>query len=1087
MTGSYSPDKPGRYDFTAIEAKWQRYWEEQQTFRARNPNEPGAEREKPKFYILDMFPYPSGAGLHVGHPLGYCATDIISRYKRMRGFNVLHPMGFDAVGLPAEQYALETNIHPATTTQKNIEMYRRQLRMFGFSYDWSREFSTTDPKYYRHTQWMFARMFESWYDAEGSWTDGAGRESRGRARPIRELLAELESGRWGVDASLNIVRAKSSPGRRDWHALSPQEQRKALDQHRLAFLGEVPVNWCPGLGTVLANEEVDNDGRSERGGFKVYRRPLKQWMLRITFYAERLLSDLDELDWPEPIKLMQRNWIGKSEGAEVVFPLNRHEGTLARSHEVEGTKGQRDGGTGRVAQGFNPGGLEFDSPTSGAPGMGHPSRLVNERIRVYTTRPDTLYGATYIVLAPEHPLVETITTADHREAIRRYVERAMRLTEVDRTAESKEKTGEFTGSFAFNPVTGESIPIWVADYVLMGYGTGAIMAVPGSDERDFAFACKFNLPIVAVVRPTESWIERRLSEMTESMDAAAEAGFDEVVANFPELRTEIDVRRERADGLANRTLHVLREKVGLSALCDHYVRHPQAWRAPYCEEGVAVNSPRQSRDRKGAVPTSGTKARRHEDTKELFDNSCNLNGLRTPEAKEKITQWLELTGLGRRTVNFKLRDWLFSRQRYWGEPFPVLHGEDGETILVPDDELPVQLPPMADFKPTPVADEDHSVPEPPLARAKEWVNVIRGGKRYRRDLNTMPNWAGSCWYYLRFADPHNDGQFCDPAAEKAWLPVDLYVGGAEHAVLHLLYARFWHKVLFDLGYLSTPEPFRKLFNQGKIQGFAFRDRRGMVVGPDAAEERGENDFVLKSSGEPVTRVIAKMSKSLKNVVNPDEIIAEVGADTFRLYEMYMGPLESDKPWNTRDVPGLFKLVQRIWRLVIDEETDAVSSKLRDVEPDDSALRALHKLIRRVTEDIEQIKLNTAIAAIFDFVNDMTPREIRPRRLIEKLVLVVAPFVPHLAEELWQRLGHTKSLAHEPWPEFEPKFARDETVEIAVQISGKPKAKVIVPADADEAALEAAARSDAKVTEALAGKSVRKVIVVKGRLVNFVAN
>jgi len=604
MTQAVTERKPGRYDFTAIESKWQRHWEQHQTFHCANPSDPLCNTGKPKFYILDMFPYPSGAGLHVGHPLGYCATDIVTRYKRMCGFNVLHPMGFDSFGLPAEQYAIETGVHPAVTTQTNIERYRQQLRMFGFSYDWSRELATSDPKFYRFTQWMFLQMFESWFDEEVRFVGPDGKENIGRARPIKELVAELQAGRWSVSAKLDIVRAAPRGENRAWSALSIAEQRKVLDRQRLAFLDEVAVNWCPALGTVLANEEVDNDGRSERGGHMVYRRPLKQWMLRITRYAERLLADLSDLDWPEAIKLMQRNWVGRSTGAEVTFPLVDRAG---------------DG------------------------------------IRIYTTRPDTLFGATYMVLAPEHPLVAGITTTPQRAAVDAYVAAARNRSDLERTAEAKDKTGVFTGAFATNPVTGWRIPIWVADYVLMGYGTGAIMAVPGSDERDFAFAVKFDLPIVAVVQPTPEWIDARLQSMTANLDAVAARGFTDVQQAFPELRAEVEAKRTNSAHLAEKTVRTLHARVGVEQLIAHYIRQPKSWGAAYCEEGIAVNSPGESST--------------HSDHTAV----CDLNGLPTAEAKAKMIAWLEEKGIGRGTINYKLRDWIFSRQKYWGEPFPILH------------------------------------------------------------------------------------------------------------------------------------------------------------------------------------------------------------------------------------------------------------------------------------------------------------------------------------------------------------------------------------------------------------------------------
>lgn len=1045
-------EKKGKYDFAAIEARWQRYWEERQTFRTTNPDPASGAPLRPKFYVLDMFPYPSGAGLHVGHPLGYCATDIIARYKRMRGFNVLHPMGFDAFGLPAEQYAIETNVHPAVTTRKNIEMYRRQLKMFGFSYDWSREISTCEPDYYKWTQWMFARMFESWYDETCRWTTPDGVSSVGRARPIRELVAELEAGKMVIDTHGGLVRVASGSnpqssqnmahsGTRPWSTLSDAEKRRVLDSQRLAYMDEIPVNWCPALGTVLSNEEVDSEGRSERGGHPVFRRPLKQWMLRITRYAERLLADLDGLDWPEPIKLMQRNWVGKSTGAEVVFPL------ASKWSIADGRWAHAD-------------------DSSLAPALSAVEAKM-DAIRIFTTRPDTLFGATYIVLAPEHPMVGRLTLPQKKSEVERYVETARNKSDLARTAEAKEKTGVFTGSYAINPVNGQRIPIWVADYVLMGYGTGAIMAVPGSDTRDFEFACAFDLPIVAVVQPTLEWMAEQVEQQAARADAFARAGFERLEAEVPELAETIKAQREAAAGLSEKTVAIFNEPGAMHRLIEHYVKHPRSWRAAFTEEGVAVNSPCDGPH----APVPG--------------GICNLNGLTTQAAKVKITEWLEDTGLGKARVNYKLRDWLFSRQRYWGEPFPVLHSETGETIAVSDEELPVSLPEMEDFRPTVSSADVESVPAPPLSRARKWMTVSGNGRTYRRDANTMPQWAGSCWYYLRFLDPHNQGQFCSPNAENYWMPVDLYVGGAEHAVLHLLYARFWHKVLFDLGHVSTREPFQKLFNQGMIQGFAFRDKRGLIVGPDAVQERGENEFVTKESGEPVTRIVAKMSKSLKNVVNPDEIITEYGADTFRLYEMYMGPLDASKPWNTRDVPGLFKLCQRIWRLFINEETGGLSAALTDDAPDAESLRALHKLINKVTVEVEQLKFNTAIAAIFDFVNLMTPRERRSRTVLEPFVLVIAPFAPHLAEELWSRLGHADSLAYAPWPTYDEALARDEQIEIAVQVLGKVKSRVMVPADADEPAMEKAALADEKARAAMAGKTAKKVIVVKGRLVNII--
>ena len=1042
MSNTATSRKPGRYDPTTIEARWQAHWAEQRTFHVSNPGDPGFDASKPKYYILDMFPYPSGSGLHVGHPVGYCATDIIARYKRMRGFNVLHPIGFDAFGLPAEQYAIEHNVHPATTTKKNIDRYREQLKMFGFSYDWDREVATCDASYYKFTQWIFLQLFDSWYDDEVCWTDNHGHQTIGRARPIAELIAALEADEWGVSADGNIVRGSTGSDRRAWSDLSTSQQHSFIDRHRLAYLDEIPVNWCPALGTVLANEEVTNEGLSDRGNHPVFRRPLRQWMLRITNYADRLIQDLGDVDWPEPIKIMQRHWIGKSSGAEVVFPLAAH-WSIADGKWICRERG-----------------------TPAADALSYTT--FPNAIRVYTTRPDTLFGATYMVLAPEHELVGRITTADHQDQVQAYVKASCHRSDLDRTADTKEKTGVFTGAYAINPVTGKPIPIWIADYVLMGYGTGAIMAVPGSDTRDFEFAVKFDLPIVCVVKPTTEWIDQRLAEMEPKIDESAKAGFDEIAGAFPDYSDEIAQTRERSANLGAKTMSVLRERVGAERLTEHYVRSPKTWGAAFIEPATAVNSP--AKDATLDVP-GGT---------------CVLNELSTSEAKVRITAWLEQNGVGRGAVNYKIRDWIFSRQKYWGEPFPVLHDESGRTIRVGDDELPVELPPMDDFKPTAVAHDAEKLPEPPLGRAKEWVNVERNGKKYKRDLNTMPQWAGSCWYYLRFIDPGNDERFSNAEAERYWMPIDLYVGGAEHAVLHLLYARFWHKVLFDLGHVSTREPFGKLYNQGMIQSFAFRDQRGIVVGPDKVEECGDDQYVLKEDGASVTKVVAKMSKALKNVVTPDEIIADWGTDTFRLYEMYMGPLDTSKPWNTRDVPGLHKLCQRIWRLVVDEETNQLSTALTDDAPDADTIRALHQVLKRVTEDLEQLKLNTAIAALFDFVNHMTPCKERPRSVIEPFVLVLSPFAPHLGEELWRRLGHDTTLCFEPWPMFDEALTRHDEVEVAVQINGKLKGRVMVSADADEETIQTAALADEKIVNDLQGKTIRKVIVVKGRLVNVVA-
>ncbi|MBA4188899.1 MAG: leucine--tRNA ligase [Planctomycetaceae bacterium] len=860
------------YNPADVERRWQQFWETNKTFRTPDPDSPEVAG-KPKSYILDMFPYPSGAGLHVGHPEGYTATDILSRFKRMRGFHVLHPMGWDAYGLPAEQYAVEKNVHPRITTQENIKTFRRQIKSLGFSYDWDREVDTTDPSYFKWTQWIFLTIFDTWYDPE---------QKKGRA--ISELPIPADVAARG-DAAV----------------------RKYQDSFRLAYQAEVPVNWCPALGTVLANEEVI-DGKSERGNHPVERRPLKQWLMRITAYAERLLDDLAPLDWSESIKLMQRNWIGKSEGAEVVFAL-----ASGASH-----------GTG------------------------------SETITVFTTRPDTLFGATYMVLSPEHALVERITTPEQKAAVKAYQEGASRKSDFERTELAKTKTGVFTGAFAVNPVNGEKVPIWIADYVLATYGTGAIMAVPAHDERDFEFAKQFGLPIVPVVKPTEEWLKKTGSTLTE-----------------------------------------LKE--------------------PYCEEGVAVNS-------------------------------GILDGLPTAEAKAKITAWLEERSIGERRVNYKLRDWLFSRQRYWGEPFPVLHGPDGEIVPLTLKDLPLIPPELADFKPT-------GTPEGPLSKATDWVNVEINGKKYKRETNTMPQWAGSCWYFLRYIDPHNDQAFADPAKLKHWLPVDMYIGGAEHAVLHLLYSRFWHKVLFDRGYLPCTEPFQRLVNQGMILG--------------------ENN--------------EKMSKARGNVVNPDDVVKEYGADSLRLYEMFMGPLEAVKPWNTASIAGVYKFLGRAWRLIVDDitETMMLHPSVREVEPDRDTLRVLHHTIQKVTEDTESLRFNTAISTMMEFVNHMTKLEVKPRSVLEPFVLLLAPYAPHVAEELWQALGHKTTLAYEPWPKFDPELAKADEIEIPVQVNGKLKTVLKVPAEIDDAALEAAAMADEKVKEALAGKLVKKVIVKSKKMVNLV--
>jgi leucyl-tRNA synthetase len=835
-----------QFPFAAFEPVWQRFWTDNSTFRAANPGEPGSE--KPKFYALDMFPYPSGAGLHVGHPEGYIASDLVARFKRMRGFNVLHPMGWDAFGLPAEQYAVQTGTHPRDTTAANIANFRRQIDAIGFSYDWSREINTTDPAYYKWTQWIFLQLYKK----------------------------------------------------------------------GLAYVSHAPVWYCPELGTVLANEEVlttDEGPRSERGDHPVERRPLRQWMLRITAYADRLLADLDGLDWPESLKEMQRNWIGRSEGAEVDFTLLK--------------------------------------PVESGTGNGETIRVIEEKLTVFTTRPDTLFGATYMVLAPEHPLVEQVTIADRFAEVKAYRESVANKSDLERTDLAKTKTGVFTGGYAINPVNGKEIEVWIADYVMMGYGTGAIMAVPAHDIRDYEFAQKYHLPIKGVV--------------------CSKKDFDsDLTFHFPDYN--------------------------------------------YFDEGYAFNS-------------------------------GFLDGLPTRDAKAKMIDWLEEKGLGKRRVQYKLRDWLFSRQRYWGEPFPIVwRGDDHEAIS--ESELPLVLPELDDYTPS-------SEGLAPLRKALHWRNLPDGRER---ETNTMPQWAGSCWYYLRYCDPHNDARVIDPAIEKYWMGdkgVDLYIGGAEHAVLHLLYARFWHKVLFDIGVVSSPEPFHKLVNQGMILG---EDHR-------------------------------KMSKSWGNVVNPDDVIAEYGADSLRLFEMFMGPLEQMKPWSTKGIEGVYGFLGRVWRLVMEEDQEGkwhfAPAKVTEAAPSDAVLRSVHLAIAKVTDDIDKLKFNTAISAMMVLVNDLTKLPVRPRAAIETLLHLLSPFAPHMAEELWRQLGHEKTITYEPWPESDARYLVKSEVEIVFQVNGKVRGKITVVSGADKETVEAAARALPAFAEWTAGKTVKKVIVVPDKLVNFV--
>ncbi|MET9292686.1 leucine--tRNA ligase [Streptomyces sp. NPDC003077] len=930
-----------------IEARWQDFWEAEGTYEAPNPSgelagDP-AVVARPKKFIMDMFPYPSGAGLHVGHPLGFIATDVYARHLRMTGHNVLHTLGFDAFGLPAEQYAVQTGTHPRVSTEANIVNMRRQLRRLGLGHDKRRSIETIDPAYYKWTQWIFLQVFNSWYD-----------EQAAKARPIDELVAQFEAGE------------RETPDGRPWGELSAVERADVLGEYRLAYASDAPVNWCPGLGTVLANEEVTAEGRSERGNYPVFKAKLRQWNMRITAYADRLLADLDGLDWPEAIKLQQRNWIGRSEGARVDFAVG------------------------------------------------------DDKITVFTTRQDTLFGATYMVLAPEHPLVEKITpeawpegthevwTGGHAtpaEAVAAYRKQAASKSDVERQADAKEKTGVFTGAYATNPVSGEPVPVFVADYVLMGYGTGAIMAVPAHDSRDFAFARAFELPLRCVVQPSD------------------DRGTD-----------------------------------------------PSTWDDAFSSyDAPLVNS---------------------------ASEAISLDGLTVADAKAKITEWLAAEGIGEGTVNYRLRDWLFSRQRYWGEPFPIVYDEDGVAHALPESMLPLELPEVDDYAPrTFDPDDADTQPETPLSRNEDWVNVELdlgdGVKRYRRETNTMPNWAGSCWYELRYLDPDNGDALVDPAIEQYWMGpregqptggVDLYVGGQEHAVLHLLYARFWSKVLHDLGHIASSEPFHKLFNQGMIQAFVYRDQRGIAVPAAEVEER---DGAYYYQGEKVSRVLGKMGKSLKNAVTPDEICAEYGADTLRLYEMAMGPLDVSRPWDTRAVIGQYRLLQRLWRNIVDESTGEVTVS-DEAEPDEEMLRALHKAIDGVNQDMAGLRFNTAIAKVTELNNHLTKvGGPLPRSVAESLVLLFAPLAPHIAEELWRKLGHTDSVVHQDFPVADPAYVVDETVTCVVQIKGKVKARLEVPPAISDADLEATALADPAVVAALGGAGIRKVIVRAPKLVNIV--
>lgn len=833
----------GAYNPSEIEPKWQQYWQEHKCFRAVDGS------PKPKYYILDMFPYPSGAGLHVGHPEGYTASDIIARYKRMKGFNVLHPIGWDAFGLPAEQYAIKTGTHPSETTKKNVENFTRQIKSLGFSYDWDREINTTDPNYYKWTQWIFLQLYK-----------------RG-----------------------------------------------------LAYVSEAPVNWCPALGTVLANEEVI-DGKSEVGGYEVIRKPMRQWMLKITAYAERLLQDLEELDWPERIKAMQRNWIGKSLGAEVVFKV--------------------------------------ESP-------------IAANIKVFTTRPDTLFGATFLVLSPEHPLVRSIVTPQYRDAVDAYCDQAAKKSDLERTDLAKTKTGCFTGAYAINPVNGAKTPIWIADYVLASYGTGAIMSVPAHDTRDYEFAKTFDLPIIQVI----------------------EGG---------------DIEREA-----------------------------------YTGDGVHINS-------------------------------GFIDGTNVKDGKQKMIEWLESTGTGRGAVNYKLRDWLFSRQRYWGEPFPIVWDKDGNHHPIPEEQLPLTLPEVKSYEPS-------GTGESPLANIDSWLHV----GDMTRETNTMPQWAGSCWYYLRYIDPHNDTAPFSAENEKYWMPVDFYIGGAEHAVLHLLYARFWHKVLYDIGLVHTKEPFKKLFNQGMILGLSYKDARGALVPNDQVIAK-DGKYFSKETGEELSQIPAKMSKSLKNVVNPDDIIRDFGADSLRLYEMFMGPLDQVKPWDTQGVQGVNRFLAKCWRLIVAQNENVLQDNIRDIACDPETETLMHQTIRKLGEDIESLNFNTGISQMMVYVNHLTRLKEVPKAAAEALVLVLAPYAPHIAEELWSILGHSDCIANAQWPEFDAQKCEVARIKMAVQVVGKTRGTIEIDRNASEDDIVKAAQAIPAVAKQLDGKTIVKTIIVPGRILNFIA-
>ncbi|MGQ9620660.1 MAG: leucine--tRNA ligase [Bacteroidales bacterium] len=882
------------YNFKEIEKKWQEYWERNKTFKTSDDTS-----NPKKFYVLDMFPYPSGVGLHVGHPEGYTATDIVARYKRMKGFNVLHPMGWDAFGLPAEQYAIQTGTHPAITTKNNCDTFRRQIKEIGLSYDWDREINTTDPEYYKWTQWIFIRIYNTWFD-----------EKAGRGRPISELPVPEKVKKAGSEAV-----------------------RKYIDSKRLAYYDDAQVWWCSNCKIVCANEEVLTDGSHEKCGNIVEKKNLKQWMLRIPLYAERLLNGIDNLDWPDGIKEMQRNWIGRSTGADVEFA-------------IEGS---------------------------------------DEKITVFTTRPDTLFGATYMVLSPEHPLVEKLTTPRLKKDVTAYVKSAALKSDLDRTDLSKEKTGVFTGSYAINPVNLQKIPVWVADYVLMGYGTGAIMAVPAHDERDFEFAQKFNLPVVCIMDP------------------------------------------DTPDGEQRKRI----------------LEGRKCW----TEDGRYINSSCEA-------------------------TGININGLNKEAGIAKTIFWLEEKKLGKARVNYKLRDWLFSRQRYWGEPFPVIHWEDGEITVLDEKELPLKLPPLEKYQPSETG-------ESPLSNATEWLLVTDpGGRKGKRETNTMPQWAGSCWYYLRFIDPKNKNAIFDTEKEKYWMPVDLYIGGAEHAVLHLLYSRFWHKVLYDLGIVSTDEPYIKLFNQGMILAYAYETDKGAKIASDMVVER-DGKFYHKKTGEELKQIVAKMSKTLKNVVNPDDVIKKYGADSLRLYEMFMGPLEIIKPWDDKGVKGVFGFLNRTYRFLSDK------NNITEGKEDPEILKGLHQTIKKVESDINNLRFNTAISAMMIFINLITRKGKITKETAETFIKIISPFAPHLAEELWNLMGHNKTLAYEPWPVYNEEYLKEEAFEYPVSFNGRLRFKIELPLTMGKNEITEHVLADPRAVKWLAGKKPENVIVVPGKIVNVV--